>query len=169
LDHPSLVLAYYLLRYTGQRRGDVALMKRADFDGTAIKMIQEKTSTPVWIPCHPILRGRLAVVPRVGDYMILSPKGGHWRGTSITNEVCEACKEFGLPGYSPHGLRHLAGAALAEAGCTVHEIMAILGHLKESQVMEYVRQANRKTLAQSAMIKWEAGPARRSSPGTKGE
>jgi integrase len=59
-------------------------------------------------------------------------------------------------GYSPHGLRHLAGAALAEAGATMDEIMAILGHLTEDEAHGYVQNARRKVMARSAMDKWEA-------------
>src|SRR5262249_53533281 len=33
-----------------------------------------------------------------------------------------------LPECQPHGLRKAAGRRLAEAGCTAHEIMAVLGH-----------------------------------------
>jgi hypothetical protein len=53
-------------------------------------------------------------------------------------------------------LRHLAGSSLAEAGCSVHEFMSILGHLTEQQAYEYVKQANRKVMAANAMAKWNA-------------
>jgi integrase len=53
--------------------------------------------------------------------------------------VCNACFDLGYPGYSPHGLRHLAGSALAEAGATMDEIMAILGHLTEDEARGYVQ------------------------------
>lgn len=43
------------------------------------------------------------------------------------NMMSIACAEVGFPSYSCHGLRHLAGAALAEAGATVDEIMSVLG------------------------------------------
>jgi integrase len=56
------------------------------------------------------------------------------------------------------GLRHRAGADLAEAGCSPREIMSILGHATERQAAEYVEQARRKVMAKSAMSKWERGP-----------
>ena len=65
------------------------------------------------------------------------------------------CKRLGFPGFSPHGLRHLAGAALAEAGCTVDEIMSILGHKTEGEARVYVQQANRKIMASSGVLKWD--------------
>jgi integrase len=66
-----------------------------------------------------------------------------------------ACAEVGFPGYSCHGLRHLAGAALAEAGATVDEIMSMLGHTMQEMTRLYVQQANRKIMAKNAMKKWE--------------
>jgi integrase len=61
---------------------------------------------------------------------------------------------LGFDGYTAHGLRHLAGASLAEAGCSVHEIMSVLGHVTEEEAMKYVKQANRKKMAGSALRKW---------------
>jgi hypothetical protein len=52
-------------------------------------------------------------------------------------------------------LRHLAGSALAEAGCSVPQIMSVLGHLTEKHAYHYVRQANRLRLADDAVAMWE--------------
>ena len=86
----------------------------------------------------------------------MSERGGPYNVKSLSKLVYMACREMGYHGYSAHGLRHLAGASLAEAGCSVHEIMSVLGHLTERQAMDYVRRANRKKLAASAMGKWNA-------------
>jgi integrase len=102
------------------------------------------------------LRMKLAQVEHASPYILTSQYGGPFKATSITNAVCDACSDFGFPGYSPHGLRHLAGAELAEAGCSMHEIMSILGHLTEKEAAHYVRQAQRKKMAQSGMDKWAA-------------
>lgn len=154
--NPRIVRAYYLLRYTGQRRSDVVTMDKARFDGSAIQVIQAKTGTPVWIPAHKRLRDHLTATGIPGDYLLSSAWGTLYRPTSLTNMIVAACKEVGFPGFSPHGLRHSAGAALAESGCSVHEIMSILGHLTEKEAHEYVRQANRKIMAKSGIDKWEA-------------
>ena len=69
----------------------------------------------------------------------------------MTNLVCSIASELGYKGYSPHGLRHLAGVALAEAGCTVPQIIAVLGHLTEKQANLYWRQADRTRLAGDAI------------------
>lgn len=154
--NPRVVRAYYLLRYTGQRRSDVVTMDKARFDGSAIQVIQQKTGTPVWIPAHKRLRDHLAATGTPGTYLLESSWGAPYCATSLTNMIIIACKSAGFPGFSPHGLRHSAGSALAEAGCSVHEIMSILGHLTEREAYEYVRQANRKVMAKSGIDKWEA-------------
>jgi integrase len=155
LQNPRLVRAYFLLRYTGQRRSDVVRMQTGQFDGTAIEVVQEKTGTYCWIPAHSRLREHLAATGIEGPYLLTSTRGTAFRGTSLTTMICIACTELGYPGYSPHGLRHLAGAALAEAGATMDEVMAILGHLTEDEARGYVQTARRKVMASSAMRKWE--------------
>ena len=154
--NPRIVRAYFLLRYTGQRRSDVVTMDKPRFDGTAIQVIQEKTGTPVWIPAHKRLRDHLNATGIPGEYLLESSWGTPYRATSLTNMIIIACTDLGFPGYSPHGLRHSAGSALAEAGCSVHEIMSILGHLTEREANDYVRQANRKVMALAGIGKWEA-------------
>lgn len=39
----------------------------------------------------------------------------------------------------------------------MHEIMAILGHLTQKEAAGYVKQAQRKVMARSAVDKWAAG------------
>jgi enterobacteria phage integrase len=153
---PKVVRAYFLLRYTGQRRSDVVCMKASQYDGLAIQLIQEKTGEPVWLPVHKALRDHLTTTGIEGDYLLLRRGGKPMTGDYLGEIIREAVKDLGYPGYSAHGLRHLAGASLAEAGCSVHEIMAVLGHVTEKQAIEYTRQANRKVLAGNAVGKWEA-------------
>ncbi|MCB1548162.1 MAG: tyrosine-type recombinase/integrase, partial [Hyphomicrobiaceae bacterium] len=50
-------------------------------------------------------------------------------------------------------LRHAAGAALAEAGCSDKQIASILGHRSQSMTAHYTRQARQRTLASEAMQK----------------
>jgi integrase len=154
--NPKVVRAYFLLRYTGQRRSDVACMKAAQFDGTAIELVQVKTGAYVWLPAHKALQDHLTGRTDTSEYLLVSNRKTRYTDESLTRLICDACAEVGFPGYSPHGLRHLAGAALAESGCSVHEIMSVLGHVTEDEAMEYVRQANRKKMAATAVAKWNA-------------
>jgi len=46
---PALRLAFHLVLYTGQRRGDVIAMKWSDYAGEKLKITQEKTSEDISI------------------------------------------------------------------------------------------------------------------------
>jgi integrase len=151
----QVVRAYFLLRYTGQRRSDVVRMKISQYSVTAVQLYQHKTGTYVWMPAHTQLRVHLSATGIGGEYLLTKEDGTRFSDGGLSNLITRVVRELGFPGYSAHGLRHLAGAALAEVGASVHEIMAILGHVTEAQAMEYTRQANRKVMAVSAMAKWD--------------
>ena len=70
--------------------------------------------------------------------------------------IAEATAQIGAKEYTAHGLRKNGAKALADAGCTVHQIMAITGHKTLRQAMHYTKQANQRDLAQQAMNKLEA-------------
>ena len=63
--------------------------------------------------------------------------------------------KIGLRHLSMHGLRHTAGSALAEAGCSQAEIAAILGHEELSTSEIYTKQAGQKSMATAAIQKLE--------------
>jgi integrase len=130
-------------------------MKASQFDGRAVELRQVKTGTYVWMPAHPALREHLTKIG-IGGATLLAYGGKPYTPVGLSNLIRKTVERLGYPGYSAHGLRHLAGAALAECGASVHEIMSILGHTTEKQAMEYTRQANRKRMAAHAMAKWSA-------------
>lgn len=154
--NPRVRRAYFLIRYTGQRRSDIVKMRDIHFDGTAIEVVQQKTGTYVWVPAHKALREHLIATGIHGGYLLLNSHRRPYARSSLGNLLCATCAELGFPGYGPHGGRHLAGAALAEAGCTIEEIMSILGHQTEKEARTYVKQASRKVMAKAGMAKLEA-------------
>jgi integrase len=130
------LLGSFLARYTGQRKGDCCDMGWSDIDlkGNRIHVVQEKTGKKIWVPLHKRLKKYLATLPRSGAHSLISPATGkRYAKQSITNYVTARCAALGHAGWSAHGLRHSAGLALAEAGCTTQEIMSILGHDTEKQ------------------------------------
>jgi integrase len=52
-----------------------------------------------------------------------------------------------------HGLRKLAAAELANAGCSVHEIAAITGHQSLSMIQLYTKSADQERLASAAIVR----------------
>jgi integrase len=153
---PALCWAVRLALYTGQRRSDLVRMRWSDFDGECIKVRQHKTGALVSIPCAQALRD----IPRVADTILVGERGGALTAASLSVMIRKALRDMGVTGYSIHGLRKNAANALAEAGCTDREIMAITGHKSVQMVSHYSKRANQRVLARSAMDKLESGKLR---------
>lgn len=156
-----LRLAVMLGRYTGQRRSDLVKMKWSQFDGETIEVCQQKTGEFVVIPCHQRLKALLASLPRRGEFILVGERGQPYQAASLGRMVRLVLQRIGIRGYSIHGLRKNAAQALAEAGCSVDEIMAITGHRSAKMALHYTKRAARKQLAKNAMQRWEAADARK--------
>lgn len=150
-----LRVAVTLLLYTGQRVSDVVNMKWSHFDGDLIEVVQQKTGETVWIPCHRQLKAVLATLPHRGDTILTAERGEPYKAASVSTLVRRVLHEAGITGYSVHGLRKNAAQALAEAGCSISEIMAITGHRSPGMALHYAKRAEKKRLARSGMKRWE--------------
>jgi integrase len=156
----ELRLAFYLLLYTGQRRGDVIKMRWSDYDAHTgyLNIVQQKTGQRVPVRVHRELAKVLADAPRAGGFILMSSHGGPYTGSSLSHAFAYRLRDVGCdPGaYTLHGLRKTAGVLLAEAGATELEIMRVLGHTKADQAHAYCVEAGKAKLTDAAMKKWEA-------------
>jgi integrase len=145
-------LAFALLLYTGQRRGDVLRIGRQHIREGVLTVRQSKTGTVVVIPIHPELVAILEA-PGPGNLTFLTTRSGApFFPEHFTTWFGNACRAAGLPlGYSAHGLRKAMCRRLAEAGCSAPQIAAISGHLTLAEVQRYIEGANRKHMAHQAM------------------
>jgi integrase len=162
-----LAVAVAISAYTGLRKADVIKWTWAqyDADGGRIEVLTAKQQVPVSIPVHPKLKVILDNAKRWRGQAIVAavrcPSG--FRSTSTFQASWETAKAKlkadGLTGHVTfHGLRHTMATALAEAGCSVLEIMAITGHSDQASVEHYIKEASKKRLADSAFVKlaaWE--------------
>lgn len=149
--------AVLLARYTGQRRGDLAQMTWAAWDGSSIRLTQGKTGTSLVIPAHRRLRAALAEWkgdPDRGLYILRQDTNRPWTADYLGQRMREALAEHGFrEGINLHGLRKLAATELAEAGCSALEIQAITGHASLAMVSLYTRSADQERLAKSAIYR----------------
>jgi enterobacteria phage integrase len=153
-------LAFALMLYTGQRRSDVHRMTWADVSEGTIRVVQQKTGHKLTIPLHRDLLAVLAVANRDHVTIINTEYGKPFTVDGFSQWIRDAITAAGLPlETQPHGLRKAAGRRLAEAGCTAHEIMAVLGHKTLSEAERYTRQADQARLAIEAMTKLEGRTA----------
>ncbi len=146
--------AFALMLYTGQRRSDVHRMTWADVSSNSIRVVQQKTGARLEIPIHPDLREALASANREHLAIVTTAYGTIRTVDGFSQWMREAISEAGLPiECQPHGLRKAAGRRLAEAGCSAHEIMAVLGHKTSAEAERYTREADQAKLAQAAILK----------------
>jgi integrase len=151
-------LAFALHLYTGQRRGDVVRMTWKWFapDLSTIAVAeQQKTGARVTVPVHADLRAVLAASGMNHVGLVLTGLRGKKLGAvQHGDRMRAAARAAGLPSDCKlHGLRKAAGRRLAEAGCGIQEIMAVLGHVTVAEAENYARDAERVILAKSAMAK----------------
>lgn len=149
-------LGFALALYTGQRRGDVALMQWSAYDGAGIAVMQEKTDAPLWVPAHPELKAVLDAFNKRGAAIVpLEKEDRGYVKEAFGSFMKDAMREAGLPeDCRLHGLRKSAGRCLAEAGATTRQIMAVLGHKTLAEAERYTREVEQKTMAQQGMEHW---------------
>lgn len=153
-----------LALYTGQRRGDLVRMMWSSYDGRWITLKQEKTGAEVAIPVHPVLQNALAEWKRraTSTHILTSEKGVPWTPNHLTELFGRAVAKIGLrPGLNLHGIRKLAAANLADAGCTAHEIAAVTGHRSLAMVQLYTASAQQRKLAEAAISRLQNGNGKR--------
>lgn len=161
--------AFALHLYTGQRRSDVHRMTWSDIEAGAIRVVQQKTGAKLSIPIHAELAKALAAAERQHVVILVTGYGKPFTVDGFSGFMRDAIQAAKLPeDCRPHGLRKAAGRRLAEAGCTAHEIMAVLGHRSLTEAERYTREANQAHLAAAAMTKL-AGQKRNRSPKPKPE
>jgi integrase len=157
-------LAFGLLLYTGQRRGDVVKLGRhhiqpdPQWEHGALVLDQEKTKggeeAHVEIPVHPKLHEIIEATPTVGvKTFLVTHFGKPYTAPGFGNWFRELCDAARCHGVSAHGLRKATARRLAEIGCTEHQIAAITGHATLKEVQRYTRAADRKRLGREAMTK----------------
>lgn len=162
--------AVVLARHTGQRRGDLIAMQWSAYDGAHVVVQQQKgrkgtTLPPLRIPASAALRRELNAWRRNAPssaYILTTDRGRKWCDTYLSRLIGEEVAKIDseMAGLNIHGLRKLAAASLAEAGCSTHEIAAITGHRTLAMVELYTASARQRQLADAAVQRMDA-PAKR--------
>jgi integrase len=159
--------AYMLALWTGQRESDVLRLPRSRFDGNGFHIRQGRPEAkrgkgrrgPVvtlYVPAAAPLRAYLNRRTLTGLMFVADGDGKPIRPDTLRKAMRAHLDSIGLYDLHFHGLRHTTATALAEAGCSPHEIMAITGHQTEQMVKLYTRKVEQKRLAASAVRKLES-------------
>jgi integrase len=155
-------LAFALVLYTGQRRGDVVNMGEHHIHDGILTIDQGKTEggeeAHLEIPVHPKLRAIIDATPTVGvKTFLVTHLGAPYTAPGFGNWFRKICNAAGCHDVSAHSFRKATARRLAEIGCTTHEIASITGHASLKEVERYTEAANRKKLARKAMSKLVEG------------
>lgn len=147
-------IAMEILLYSGLRRSDAVRLGPQHIQDDHIVITARKTGAELSIPIHAEFRAVLDTIKHGHLVFIATVYGAARSEFAFTNWVKEAATDAGLPPHrSPHGLRKAACRRLAEAGCTVWQIMAITGHRDIKEVETYVAAVNKKAMALDAITK----------------
>ena len=149
-------LGFEIMLNTGIRRSDAHRLTWHDVAGGKVRVMSQKTRVPIDIPIHTDLQPALDAAPREHVTIINTEFGRPFTVDGFSGLMRDAIRAAGLPlGCQPHGLRKSAGSRLADAGCTAHEIMAVLGLKSLAEAERYTGGADRTRLGSAAIHKLE--------------
>lgn len=152
-----------LALYTGQRREDIVSMSWQDYQGAFIRVRQSKTGEPLDIACHRTLRGYLdSIKTDFGGPICRNAEGKPFTANALSQALRRVVESIdAMPNdRSMHGLRYAAAGRLEEAGVTIAQASAVLGHRTYQMAIKYLSQ---RRASQEAVSKQERGARVRSS------
>lgn len=144
--------AFELLYWTGARRADAVRLGWQNVRDGWIAWRQQKTGTPAAVPIAPELAEALAACDRGRLTFLETAGGGSRTAAGFGNWFGAACEAAGVAARA-HGLRHTMGVDGAEAEVDGHGISALLAHASTRETEVYTRQAERRRLAEKALVR----------------
>ncbi len=126
-----LHLALTLALWTGQRQGDLLRLTWTAYDGSAIRLRQQKTGARIVIPVGAPLKAALdaaAKVKKDAVTILTTERGTPWTESGFRASWRKACATAKVTDVTFHDLRGTAVTRLALAGCSEAEIATITGH-----------------------------------------
>lgn len=161
--------AYALMLHVGTARTDVRAITWAQFKAGGVTYTRNKTGVGVDMGVASELQAVLDAAKQDHICILTTAYGKPFTVAGFSGWMRDAITKAGLPlDCKPHGLRKTLGRRLADAGCTAHEIMAMLGHTTLEEAERYTREADRRRGGRQAVIKLEAHKANELAQTTSG-
>ncbi len=152
---------------TGQRPGDVERMTWSQVLGDQVRVRQRKTNVMRVIPMHPVLRQELDRLRSEGPVagVIVRKSSGRPLGIGGFGHLLKKLIASipNMPHRTPHGSRYATAAILQECGCSVAQIMAIIGHTTFAMAVKYLTSRDLAMEAMGRVIDHAALPIARSN------
>jgi integrase len=156
-------LAFEILFYTGQRRGDFVDLGWHKVRNGLLTVVQEKNrgtakEAVAYIPILPPLQVVLDASQTKGilgrAIWFVQENGQPYTKESFGNWFRDVCDRIGLTGCSSHGLRKACVVHLVSEDYTPHDIMAVTGHRTLKEIDRYSREYARQQPAEAILDKW---------------
>jgi integrase len=159
---PEMQLAMVLALHTGQRQADILKMGWSSYDGTAIALRQGKANRLgkpgplISVKCTKALKATLDGAPRRAAVILTTKTGLAFKKRYFAEKWEQTCRLAGIEGLHFHDIRGTTVTMLAEAGCSLPEIVSITGHsLRRAQEILDKYLARTSKLAANAIAKFE--------------
>lgn len=143
-------LALMLMLHTAQRGSDICRMGPQHVSNGLLRVTQKKTGETLYIPLSSDLRAEIVRHSKSMTF-IATQNGTPYSVKAFQQWFSGKCSDVGLGQCSAHGLRKAGSRILAEGGATSKELMAITGHKTLHEAEKYIRAADQKRLARSAI------------------
>lgn len=165
----NLLAAVAVGYYTGLRESDVITMLRRERKSGSIQTRAGKTGERIWIPEHPELQAILGPYLAQRDVerevhslkldaeeLILNRRREPYTTNGFQGSFFKIIRELKAEGavdggLTFHGLRTSCATAVAEAGCSAPQLMAVMGWKTLAMAEHYTRDAERRRLAGQAL------------------
>jgi integrase/recombinase XerD len=171
-------LALELLLNIAARRHDAHLLGQQHVRDAKLSWrphkTQRSTGKMLTIKIIPELQAALDAIPKTGradgvlTFLVNDYGRAFASAAAFGNKFADWCKAAGLKpvlcddgrtrNYRAHGLRKAALRALAHAGATGVELMAVSGHSSLEQLQEYLNEVEQERMAEAAMSKLASVP-----------
>jgi integrase len=144
-----------VLAYTGIRWGELAAVRVSRVDPGVRRIHVAESMTEVngravfgspkthadrWVAVPRFLRDQVAALTAgkaPSDLLFTSPRGTVNRVNGFRRRCFDqAATELGLPGLTPHELRHTAASLAVSAGATVKGVQSMLGHASAAMTLD---------------------------------
>ena len=151
------LLAFWIIRYTGARRGEIARTSMNDQNGLRWTHVDFENSRirlhgkgkEKYVPMHPSLADKLrARITELGEAFNQDSLIIKFRKDTLTAYFREAIKKAGIKKRGAvHILRHTAATALLDAGANLREVQEFLGHSRITTTEIYTHVSKGKLKA----------------------
>lgn len=133
-----------------QRPDDWTRFRWNDFDGTGLRVVQQKTGRELYIPCTRFLIDALKTAPRTGMTILTKQDGTPLPYRRMAQIMRDERKRLGVEAYDLHALRYRGIHELALYGCTDDEIASYSGHTTKAMIEKYAGAARQRMRAGQA-------------------